>query len=746
MNGLRPDKFCMFDGSVSSRLIWSLALVAWAVALFSFGGVLSGLEKAYLPLPFWDMWSVVNGWQQVEERGLLSYLFHFHNEHLLVLPKVLFLINESLTRGSLAALIGLNLLLNIGLWIALVWLGRRVFPLQRSSSWLLHGLLFGVLTSGMQFENQLLAFQNQFYLVYLFSLLAFAASAHLPRKTRALVLFVLLSVGAAFSMANGFLIPLVLGVAALMDRHGFKPALLWFGLLLLSLFTYFLLRPSADPAVSAFPAFGQILRLPLFVLCFFGAPFSQLHPASAGVSFALTMLGGVLSLGLFILALLRRGQLSGEQSQLYRVCLLTQGFIFLSGVLIALGRVDHGLETAFSSRYLTPVLLFWGLFVFQGFLAFSPGPAAAGSRPPFWVVFPSLLLLGLLSWQQRIWIDFYAMWFGAKYSVYEQVRMGIYHRESLLEIYPWPESLPSILEESSARRTYAFRRELPEWLGGSLPEHFAVVSDPTLRGYFEHMEDLSPGLLPESQPGVLVGGWAWSDTVGYAPSLILLVDQDDRIRGWARGGKIEREDLGLDPYSFSWRAGWKGAATLNPDKSSSPDKSLRAFAVDPAGQIAWPLAPVHRVFGEALLPAQFMTEAGITFVPVESLQLEGSARENGFFQAFAPFSPDVPSWGTFSQSDSDTGRISFDVTEIQPLSPIYLPILTGPSASGLTIHLYNQDGDEIHTLFPASSGGQWALLPLPGELLADGPIRLEIRDEGEDFGQWIAVSLPLQIP
>jgi hypothetical protein len=143
------------------RLAW---LVLAALAVFQFLMIV----RNAVDVPFIDEWDYFSA-QGLSRDLSWSWLFGFNNEHRIVLTKMLAWINFRIFGLDFAVQKMLNFLLYCGLLAMIGRFGKRV---AGAEGFTLFPLFLVFLLSPLAVENHLWAFQSQFHLVLLFSVLA----------------------------------------------------------------------------------------------------------------------------------------------------------------------------------------------------------------------------------------------------------------------------------------------------------------------------------------------------------------------------------------------------------------------------------------------------------------------------------------------------------------------------------------------------------------------------------------------
>ena len=179
------------------------------------------VESFAMSLPFWDQWDSEGNLllrQWINGTLPISRLWETHNEHRIMMSRLLTLALYSAT-GSWDNLVSarFNVVLS-ALWGAtLLWLLLRDGALH-GARWLVLPVLLAGLVLPFSWENFLVGFQSQFYLVILFTLVSIALAAYRPDDRRAQVAMMVIAVACCFTLASGILTPLA--TIVVLQLHG----------------------------------------------------------------------------------------------------------------------------------------------------------------------------------------------------------------------------------------------------------------------------------------------------------------------------------------------------------------------------------------------------------------------------------------------------------------------------------------------------------------------------------------------
>ncbi len=342
--------------------------------------ILLVLFKAYTSfdgIPYWDTYDGGLAFYSRFSGGEWQALWDPHNEHRIFLTKLLFVIDLSFMDGTTPLLWIVNLVLAGLIALVLVAFLREV-PQGKAFAWM-PAFLVAVSFSELQKENFYWSFQSQFFLAFLLPLAAlYFALLSLTRPERSTAYFAastglgILSIG---SMANGIFALPVLAVYALLTRMSWQRVALLAGLSVIGILFYFHGLP--DKADS--PSVLQVLqdkasRFVRYVLTYLGSPFKKTGKV-------VTSLAGLFLMVLAVRAAWKhipRGRASAAEIAL----LGFMGYILLTALVTAIGRVNFGVGQATSSRYATPNVMNWCvlLLLYLPWLSATPERAVKATR------------------------------------------------------------------------------------------------------------------------------------------------------------------------------------------------------------------------------------------------------------------------------------------------------------------------------------------------------------------------------
>ena len=271
------------------QVIRALPLLPVLVPVLQIVLLIQAIWTQTAAVPFWDEWETVDLLYEAEQGTLgWTHFWAFHNEHRLVLPRLISLGLIELTHWNRQWAMTFDLGLALAAGAALLWCVRRTLGSWRWSL-ALAPLLALSFFSFTQYENWLWPFQITFVLTVVGASACMLALAR-ERVTHARFAFALLGalVSSLSSLAGLMVWPAFFPVAA---RLGRRYALLWIGAALLVGIPYFAGFPSRASTDT------PLLDIVRYGLAYLGAPPGAYNASTAQIFAAGSLL--VIALNLF---------------------------------------------------------------------------------------------------------------------------------------------------------------------------------------------------------------------------------------------------------------------------------------------------------------------------------------------------------------------------------------------------------------------------------------------------------------
>jgi len=336
---------------IPSTLSFAIVVIGLAIA----GGV-----RHYSPVPFWDMWNGTLEFYSRIENGDSSAWWAQHNEHRIVLARMLFWLDYRFFSGLSVFLIFVNYAL-VAVSATIFWLYLR--EARREDAGSQQDAALGFLIASWLFlwaqENNFTSgFQSQFILAQLLPLTALLCFARSCKREgyRDFVLACTLGLLSAGAMANGILaLPFTFIFSVLLKQSVFRSMVL-FALSLGVIFLYFLdyQAPPYHGHLSD-SLTGDPIGFAHFLLLYLGSPFFFLLGQGSQGRVGATLAGITL---LALSAWFAGKQFRSSSRSPTAIALLF--FIFYvcsSAFATAGGRLKFGLDMAVASRYTTPAVM-----------------------------------------------------------------------------------------------------------------------------------------------------------------------------------------------------------------------------------------------------------------------------------------------------------------------------------------------------------------------------------------------------
>lgn len=512
---------------MSERYLPSLRRLLWLCALgFAASAVVAGVRN-YSSVPFGDMWPGDLLFYIATSGGDYSHWWAQHNEHRIVLSRLLFWIDLGLLQGKTPFLQMVNYGLAFAICAVLCRLASRSLR-EVDGVWLTPYLAPVIVVSCfslVQYENLYWGFQSQFFLVYLLPLCAIyclSRAGAVATGNNHFWLACLLAILSAGAMANGVLAAPVLFLQAILLRLRLWRLVVLAMLALLVPLLYF----HEYVAAPGHGSLGVLLhQYPVdvltYLLLYLGSPF---HVLVGGSPLLAKLMGGLL-VGSSAFFLWR--ELASPPRLVYRVALLAVLlFVGGSGLGTAAGRMFLGLEQALSYRYTTPALVAWcALLILYGQLW-----ASLLARHPRLL---SLLLLFPLAFAPAQWFfqhrSHFPDSFEGKVAVLS-MQMGVQDQEARDRV---AKSVPNWMQDFIARELtkrsmsvfaapemQRAAKPLGEW--GPIPVSEACVG---------HVDSM--GKAPGDERYLRFRGWLMARESGRVPEYLRVVRGDGKIVGYA---------------------------------------------------------------------------------------------------------------------------------------------------------------------------------------------------------------------
>ncbi|CAE6706608.1 hypothetical protein LMG22931_01059 [Paraburkholderia nemoris] len=512
------------------------ATAAWVLGLCGLFVVVScviGVVGNYSPVPYWDQWDgSLGGYMRFADHW--SVLWEQHNEHRLLLPRLIFWTDIRWFGGRNVVNLLANLVLLGALAVTVGRIASRGMRLTWTEGIALAGVIATMAFSWMQDENLTWGFQNQWFGAYLFAMLAFDALAR-SRDTaglsRQFLLALLYGSFAACWMASGLLVlPVLVAFSLYLSLSKQRVALLGFATALIwaAYFRHYVSPPAHGSVLSS--VHHHPIEMAEYVLLYLGGPVW-----AATAQLPLTYLAGAI-----VVVATLVGLWFGRSREVRAPALLAFAvFVCGSAFITAGGRLLFGLESAFAHRYTTSSLFAWLSLLLYFWVNVRRPQARAVNAGLF-----ALALAAVLSCQSAAFSPDQDQLFALK-SAGLAVREDVYDSEWTYAVYPRAEPLRVIAQAAQARGLSIFKRCTPDY--PCAPEQPAVSRS---------CEGAIDRIKPTGTPGRYTAtGWIFDRDAKVQPTDVVIVNAQNDVRGYGVVGS-RRPDVETALKLNGDRVGW----------------------------------------------------------------------------------------------------------------------------------------------------------------------------------------------
>jgi hypothetical protein len=710
--------------------------------------------------PFWDAWNWVSDYQlYAENHYTWQDLLKPHNEHRIVTTRLLLFVDALWFHmtGRFAVVVNFALLGVIG------WIVARLIVPPRSSflvraTYALSAMAW--MLSLAQWFNLLEAFQVQVTLLCLGILMASVAlvgatserwrGVHEPRHggrafqanpgTWLAIGAGLFYAIAAFSMAGGLLaLPsLVLLLALRRSTFRVTGAFLISAILAAALFLFHYQAAHAMPLMLPvnLPA---ILALAQFFAQFLGNAFS----GCPGVP----LIAGLAGVSVYILALaglVRRRYLTktatpGRASAL----LASAGAIMTIAASAAVARSSGGTQGSLEPRYATMSLLFLACVVGTAWHLYRRRPLGGVWAARLQAVAAALLIAAM-----------------AACNFPPQFRRGAIFHANGLRSEGQSMRRNVFVPQLFTRVFYGRPPELASRLRFLQQHHLSVFAPTAERRPPANLLALAQSAAVRAEPCAGEIDYAYrEDATRFVISGILASPQSRRSADWIAVISDAGTLLDVLPATYSrklsatpghkGRAGfgfWSGFTASPP--GGRQELGLSAIGIFAGAQPA--LCRYGKVIDIGPFRVQTLDSLGdFRVAAVETaFQPAGTFRLNGVAPMYLQAAPlrGEALFASAAAGDAAKGTMIITVRE-NGSDDIAMPFTTGPVPRGQSIEVQFRDGSTALLPVPGDTSDlEWRVATLPFKEIAQHggwPIKLIVRDDGDGWGQWLAVGTPV---
>lgn len=684
------------------QLFFILAATIFVV-LAMVGGI-----RSYSPVPLMDMWNGSLGFYVNISAGDLSGWWAQHNEHRILLARILYWLDFSLFSGLGWFLVTANYIL-VGITCVVFWRAWKETA-TNNTTWIGY-FIIAWLFSWIQEENLWWGFQSQFILAQLLPFVAlyllhrFASVT--PRQNRyfySAILFGILSLG---SMANGILALPLMSLYSIIVRIGWKRCVLLIALSAVGFWIYFQNFNSS----SGHGSLGQALRenpvgLLHYVLFYIGGPFYYFFGKGAFGQFV-AALAGLFMIGSSIVFAWRNISIAPKATLPLTLLFF---ILYIGGTALgtAGGRLIYGVEHAFRSSYMTPALMAWAALL----LLYLPRFEALRDSLRARLFIPFLVLLIVMTPSQLKALKSQNDILFERIVASLALELGVKDQHQIGKIFPSADLALSIaqipIEKNLSIFGHYLIKDARELVGSRITQ--SMQSAQQCSGNIDDIQSI------EGESHYLrVRGWIFDQTRKNVPRSLNLINDNGVVEGVVIVGQT-RPDVAKAIDSKASNSGFKGYI-----ESNSQGKVITFYSQESGckftARVPAMLYSINQIKDESLVT-----------VSTDKVQVGNTWIGSDFYHTKIP---GFTVFGSFVNSDNDQGSIVLRLNRGDKF--LYR---SGPTGGRQIAKIMNHP--ELISILPVAP--DWLLLEFSSDLLPE-EFDIVLSDDGQGWGEWSSVAL-----
>jgi hypothetical protein len=541
--------------------------------------LIAAIEHYAVNVPFGDEWEMIQLFAKWNAHQLTFHdLYQQHNEHRILLPKLIYLAFAELTHWNLRAEIFFSVALVAATSAALYILIRRTLPdspRRVALLWLLANLLF---FSPSQGENWLWGFQLQVFIPNLCLVAALVAITSAWNSYARIAVAGLFAVVATFSFGN-----------LLLRREKKMLVLIWLAMFALVCACYFAgYRRHAVPH----PHSGNWLEYVYYFSAFLGGALARQREGALLMSPVIIGMAASLLYAAFVVRFLKH---RGDELAKAVPWVILGAYPLASAVIATAARINSGAGQALDSRYITISSLLYLSLVMMSVIA---ARGRDGSEPTStrWLAHAASPIASCV-----IILTLTAMPSGLRH-------MRNIQRECIAGLGAL--QFAKVIDATSALHRYLFDSRTPI----SVPESVRILDQLQLLQYplretariddkadvpFEEAQKFgaADNFQQRDEQTYEVSGWAFlPDDAVAGPCVVLAYRVGDKWFGFALSDtRQSRPDIALAKHDARYtESGWR--KTFRRDALPAEADQISAWAVDPLAN------ELHKLPGNCPLP------------------------------------------------------------------------------------------------------------------------------------------------
>jgi len=545
----------MTSKSLTQKNITILFVVIALIQLIL--AIIGGINH-YSPVPFWDMWDgYINFFNKVSS-GNVKIWWEQHNEHRILLSKILFWMDIIIFGGRSIFLIILNYVFAALSCLVFWFYLKRLSDTKTITTYSrnLIGIAISIFLFSwfIQEENLSSAFQSQFFLAFLMPLISF----YLLHKSyisinHSKILFALACFAGILStvtMANGIMTLPLMALLSIVLRSGYVRIII---LLLITILVdgFYLVNYKANYSEISF--LDLIINHPIdfleYFLSYIGNIFYYLTGKGSRFFIAeLFALFLIFSAAFFFYRAFKSNFKTSLELSLLTFILYVLGTAFLT----ALGRFPNGITQALSGRYTTPTLMAWSALL----ILYSPFISNILERKPNYFLWPIFTILALFLFPQFKALRADSSVFEKKVSALS-LELGIKDQLQTSNIYPDVNHLLSVSKFAIEQNISVFNNPLIKDVRELIGKTEANYSTSECLGSVDVI-----GQIKGKESYVSIEGWLFDNNSKSTPEYLHILNENYQIIGYGLVGK-SRADVKIAIGTKAEFSGFKGYFLLD---------------------------------------------------------------------------------------------------------------------------------------------------------------------------------------
>lgn len=507
-----------------------------------------GVYINYSVIPFWDVWNGTVEFILKINDGQYSEWWAQHNEHRIILSRILFYIDYKFFNGSFIFLSFVNLiLLFLNSYVLYLFAKRlqNLKPQKANAITMAYLIILGFCFSWMQENNITWVFQSQFFLAQFLPLLSLylaSSDAECPSKIK-FTFALLVGVASFGSMANGILnLPMLAIFYTLVFRDWSRILIILFVACVMSWLYFMNYSPVSGHGSLSDGILNHPIKLLHFTIYYIGSPVYHLTQ-----NHFLTQLASLVLICSSAYIGFRYVFMTNRNPQAIALILFIL-YIGATGFGTAGGRYIFGLEAATASRYTTPAILAWSASILLIVFEYDFFKKRWNK-----ITLLALIVLCVLALGQQV--DAFKP---NKARIFERrmgvlaLELGVRDEGSISAVFPFIDWVIEIANRASELNLSVFGTQPYIDLRETLHTSVTITAELSCRGSLDEIYHLE-----NDDTWIKVRGWLFDAEGKDIPTVIKFANSDGEIIGYGLTGS-RRLDVATEVAQDAEFSGYLG--------------------------------------------------------------------------------------------------------------------------------------------------------------------------------------------